>query len=77
MINLELQITDFMAIFESRKDDIMDVLAAAMQTNRAMMFDQDGADNGKQAWAPLKWRRGRPLQKRGTLRNPLHQLTTA
>jgi len=68
MINIDLKITDYLAIFEDHKEDIMNLLAATMQTNRAMMFDKDGADNGKEEWAPLKWRSGRPLQHRGTLR---------
>src|SRR5260221_14110145 len=49
------------------------VLAASMQTNRAMMFDKDGADNGKVKWKPLDtyFRSGRPLQDRGTLRQSM------
>lgn len=43
-----------------------------MQTNRAMMFEHDGADNDKPKWAPLVLRvGGRPLQKSGTLRKSL------
>ena len=47
------------------------LLAATMQTHRAMMFDKDGADTGKAAWAPLKFRKGRPLQDSGTLRKSM------
>ena len=44
-----------------------------MQTNRSMMSDKDGADNGKEKWALLNKmsRTGRPLQKTGTLRKSM------
>ncbi len=68
MIKLELKMPDFAKRFKDQQREIMLVLAASMQTNRAMMFDRDGADNGKPEWAPLKIRKGRPLQDTGTLR---------
>jgi len=68
MIDINLKFPDLHARLKKYEKDIYLVLAAAMQTNRAMMFDKEGADNGKDKWAPLKWRSGRILQKTGTLR---------
>lgn len=69
MLKIELTLPDFAEKFRSMMPEITTVLAATMQTNRAMMFDKDGADNGKPSWAPPKWREGgRPLQNTGTLR---------
>lgn len=68
MIEIKLKFPKFDEELRRRKKEIFEVLAATMQTNRAMMFDKDGEDNGKEKWAPLKFRNGRPLQNRGTLR---------
>lgn len=68
MIDLKFTMPDLRKRFKDHRNEIMLVLAAAMQTNRAMMFDKDGADNGKPKWPGLVLRRGRPLQKTGTLR---------
>ncbi len=68
MIKLELTFPDLAAKYKRHEKDLMLVLAAAMQTNRAMMFDKDGADNGKEKWLPPKFRNGRPLQWKGYLR---------
>jgi phage gpG-like protein len=67
-IKIGLRFPDLADRFKKIRSEAMLVFAAAMQTNRAMMFDKDGADNGKPKWAALKWRSGRPLQKTGVLR---------
>lgn len=46
-------------------------LAAAMQENRAQLFYSEGRHNGRRGWAPLKFRDGMILQKRGTLRKSI------
>lgn len=46
-------------------------LAADMQTNRGMLFDAEGGRNGHQKWAPLVFRNGMILAKRGTLRKSI------
>ena len=71
MIKIELTFPKLEKKFKELEREVMLVLAAAMQTNRAMMFDKDGADNGKDKWEPLKWRSGRPLQATGTLRKSM------
>lgn len=43
-------------------------IAAQIQTNRGMMFDNEGADNGKPKWAQLKFRKGQILSDTGNLR---------
>lgn len=68
MIKIELKFPDLGETFKKHQRDILMVLAASIQTNRSMMFDKDGADNGKDRWAPLVLRKGRPLQKSGALR---------
>lgn len=71
MISIKTDYPKLAERFKKHQAQIMLALAAAMQTNRAMMFDKDGADNGKAAWAPLKFRQGRPLQDTGTLRKSM------
>jgi phage gpG-like protein len=71
MIYMKCVLPELAKRFKQHHKDIMLVLAATMQTNRAMMFDKDGADNGKKKWAPLKFRKGRPLQDSGTLRKSM------
>lgn len=71
MIKIELQLPDLAKKFKGMQKDIMLVLAATMQTNRSMMFDKDGADNGKAKWAPIVLRSGRPLQDTGALRKSI------
>lgn len=70
MIKLDLRVPNLARAFKQHHREMLNVLAASMQTNRAMMFDKDGADNGKDQWAPINpmFRAGRPLQKTGTLR---------
>ena len=46
-------------------------IAAQMQTNRGMLFAQEGAYNGRSKWAPLKYRSGQILSKTGALKNSL------
>jgi phage gpG-like protein len=46
-------------------------VAAAMQTNRALLFEHSGEYSGHQKWAPLKFRNGKPLLLRGTLRKSI------
>jgi phage gpG-like protein len=67
-VKIEMKFPLLDQVFRKKRTELMLTLAAAMQTNRSMMFDKDGADNGKPKWKPLVLRQGRPLQKTGTLR---------
>lgn len=71
MIKIDFKIDDLALKFKEMQRDVILVLAAAMQTNRSMMFDKDGADNDKPRWEPLSFRTGRPLQNSGTLRKSM------
>lgn len=53
------------------QDEINLFIAAMMQTNRGELFDKEGAANGHDKWAPLKFRRGQILSNRGTLRQSM------
>lgn len=46
-------------------------IAATMQTNRGLLFDAEGAVNGHEHWAPLKFRSGQILSLRGKLRKSM------
>lgn len=61
---------------KERESELMLFTAALMQTNRGMLFNQEGAYNGHTAWKPLVFRNGQILKNRGTLSkslNPPHQ----
>lgn len=71
MISLKLSMPKLDEIMIAHEKQIMGLLAATMQTNRAMMFDKDGADNGKKKWKDPIFRKGRPLQDSGDLRKSM------
>ena len=48
-------------------EETREVLAATLQTNRGMLFMNEGKGNGHPGWAPLSYRKGQPLLKRGHL----------
>ena len=48
-------------------EETKEALAASLQTNRGMLFMNSGKANGHPGWAPLKYRVGQPLLKRGHL----------
>ena len=52
-------------------------IAATMQTNRGMLFDNEGAYNGHRKWHPLKFRQGQILTKRGTLRKSIAPISAS
>ena len=58
------------------KAQIPGVLAATMQTQRAMIFDSEGKYNGRQGWKPLKCRDGQILKDTGTLSKSIGPMNT-
>lgn len=46
-------------------------MAAQIQFNRGMLFENEGAHNGRARWQDLKFRKGQILSKRGTLRKSI------
>lgn len=73
MSKVEIDVTfpDWKSRLKQNEDRINRFIAADIQTNRGMMFDQEGAYNGHERWAPLKYREGQILSKTGTLRRSI------
>lgn len=70
-VEINFEFPDLGAKLQRKVKEIYVFLAAQMQTNRGFLFDQEGAYNGHQKWAPLKFRRGQILSDRGTLRKSI------
>lgn len=71
MIEINFDFPDLKKKVEAARDEINLTLAAALQTNRAMLFDSEGNYNGHPGWAPLVFRSGQILSNRGALRKSL------
>lgn len=67
MIRIDFKLPDFAAKIQANASEIALFLAAQLQTNRGLMFD-DGNAGRPTKWAPLKYRVGMPLSLTGTLR---------
>lgn len=67
-VDIDFQFPDWAGALRASWPELKLFLAAQVQTNRGMMFDAEGADNGKPKWAPLKFRNGQILSDRGNLR---------
>lgn len=70
-IQLILKFPNFMEKLRKALPEIQIFLAATMQTNRALMFDKEGAHNGHPKWKPLVFRTGMILSNRGVLRRSI------
>lgn len=71
MIEIRFSMPDLLDIMRKRKREIDLAMAAAMQANRGMLFDSEGKYNGRPGWAPLAFRSGMILSKRGVLRKSI------
>lgn len=71
MITAEFNFPDLLAKLEANRERVYQELTVAMQTNRGMLFLNEGAYNGHDAWAPLKFRVGQILADRGVLKSSL------
>jgi phage gpG-like protein len=71
MIDIKFEFPDLKRKVQVARREIELVIAATLQTNRGMLFDNEGAYNGHQRWAPLVFRSGQILSKRGTLRKSI------
>jgi phage gpG-like protein len=56
---------------QAHQRDIEVNIASTIQTQIGMRFDQEGASNGHEKWAPLKMRQGQILSLSGTLRKSI------
>lgn len=71
IVDINIKIPKLMRKFMSQTHRIHMVLAATMQTQRAMIFDKQGAYHGRKKWDKLKFRKGQILSDTGTLRKSI------
>lgn len=71
MIDIKFEFPEWAAKIKSQEERLNLFIAAQIQTNRGMIFDKEGAHNGRSKWAPLKFRNGQILSRRGTLRKSI------
>lgn len=71
LVTCSIRFPNLLARLVKNEDRIYKVMTASLQTNRAMMFDQEGAYNGHPKWAALKYRNGQILSKTGVLRKSI------
>jgi phage gpG-like protein len=64
---IELDFPQFKNVAVQIQSELPGLIAATLQTQRAMIFDSSGTYNGRPGWDPLKCRDGQPLKDRGTL----------
>lgn len=70
-VEVQFSFPDWAEKLRGREAELNLFLAAQIQTNRGMLFDQEGAHNGHARWAPLRMRDGQILSRRGTLRKSI------
>lgn len=71
MIEFDFKFPDWAGKLKAREKELNLFIAAQMQFNRGMLFDKEGAHNGRNRWKDLVFRRGQILSKRGTLRKSI------
>ena len=71
IVDLKFKFPNLGNVIREHRQEIDRFIAAQMQFNRGMLFDQEGAYNGHQKWDELKLRKGQILTKRGTLRKSI------
>ena len=70
-VDVDFKFPDLNAKMKRAEEAINLFIAAQIQFNRGMLFDQEGAYNGHPKWADLKFRNGQILTNRGTLRKSI------
>lgn len=70
-VEIEFKFPKWAEKLMEREAELNLFIAAQVQFNRGMLFDQEGAYNGHPRWADLKFRNGMILSKRGTLRKSI------
>lgn len=71
LVSINFKMPKYLQILQMAESRIERFIAAQIQTNRGMMFDQEGAHNGHPRWAPLRVRQGQILSDKGVLRKSL------
>lgn len=71
MIEIDFKFPNWRKTIQKHEKELNLFVAANVQFNRGMLFDQEGAYNGRPRWDDLKFRSGQILSKRGTLRKSI------
>lgn len=71
LVKVKVEFPNLAAKLRGAQQRIYDVIAATIQTNRAFLFEIEGAYHGHQKWAPLKLRNGQILSDTGALRKSI------
>jgi phage gpG-like protein len=70
-IDISFRFPEWSAKLRAHEAELNLFQAAVIQTNRGLLFDQEGSRNGHAKWAPLSLRNGQILSKRGSLRKSI------
>lgn len=70
-VDIDFKFPDLEKKMKMAEEEINLFIAAQIQFNRGMLFDQEGAYNGRPKWEDLKFRNGQILSNRGTLRKSI------
>lgn len=70
-LDIQFKFPDWVSEVKSREGELNLFMAAQIQANRGMLFDQQGARNNHDAWKTLKFRNGQILSNRGALRKSI------
>jgi phage gpG-like protein len=68
---IELDFPQFKNMAVQIQSELPGLIAATLQTQRAMIFDSEGTYNGRPGWKPLKCRNGQILSDSGDLRKSI------
>ena len=71
MLDIDFRFPDWRGKVKRHEAQLMLFCVAQIQTNRGMLFDQEGGYNGHRRWPALKFRSGQILAKRGALKRSL------
>jgi len=71
LLEVNLKIPDFAEEFRAQLGNIKNKALATVQTNRGMIFRNEGAYNGHPKWKDLKSRKGQILADTGILKNSI------
>jgi phage gpG-like protein len=71
LIDIQFEFPDWAGKLKRKEKQLQLFIAAQIQFNRGMLFDHEGAWNGRSRWPGLTFRNGQILSKRGTLRKSI------
>lgn len=71
LLAIEFKFPNWAGKVKAHADELNLLQASIVQANRGMLFDSEGSHNGHTKWAPLKFRAGQILSKRGNLRRSI------